>query len=558
MEIIIDNQFKTQLSVAILTSPIIYIPSYHYAYIDLAICEILLSEERSHDLFNITNDDICEYDLSQEKEISFCGNNDDESLDLIELLRQISNGTILNKKKIFLIKGIARSLQETDVQVALMRFASNYETFSPENKCITLILVDAIPISLLPETIIQILQYIEIPLPDTDAISNIVKQIPISKSVLDYVDLQQKVTHCLKGMDLYQICKVLDNALIKTGGLLTYKILYYAQQEKIQIVKKTGVLDVVVSDIKLDMIGGLDVLRGDIKKKAKIFRNLDFSLSKKARIVLPKGILILGMPGCGKSMIAKAISNEFSMPLLRLDIGRLMGQYVGLSEENLRKALAVVEATNPCVLWIDEIEKAFAGSQNKGGNEDSLIVRLLGTFLTWMQERTTPIYIVATANDVMRPEFMRKGRFDEIYFVDFPLQSEREQILRKKIGRFIQKESGVDSIYNFQELEKVIPKVASRMVSDEISNYSNGFSGAEIEFVVNAVIEKKFLAYLEYFGCRSDGVIDITEEDFDEVVKIVKNSVMAGQKGTPSQPSSIQRIRDIQTYYNFKNASNLR
>ena len=311
----------------------------------------------------------------------------------------------------------------------------------------------------------------------------------------------------------------------------------------------------IVSDISLDMVGGLDNLRSDIEKKARIFQNLEFSQSSKVRVTLPKGILILGMPGCGKSMIAKAIANEFSFPLLRLDISRLMGQYVGQSEENLRKALTIIEATNPCVLWIDELEKAFAGSQGRGGQEDSLVVRLMGTFLTWMQERTTPVYIVATANDVMRPEFMRKGRFDEVYFVDFPRQKECEQILRKKIERFTKKENGVSSIYDFSKVLNNLKGVAEMMNSHETSEFSEGFSGAEIECVVNTVVENKFVDYLSYFGARTDGLVAVTEDDFRCVITAMRESIMAHQKGTEGQVTNIERIRIIQRIHKFKEAS---
>lgn len=138
---------------------------------------------------------------------------------------------------------------------------------------------------------------------------------------------------------------------------------------------------------------------------------------------MPKGILILGMPGCGKSMIAKSIANAFNVSLLRLDVNRLMGQYVGQSESNLRRALQTAEAAHPCVLWIDEIEKAFAG--NEGGHND-IVIRLMGHFLTWMQERKTAVYIVATANDVMRPELMRKVDSMKYILWIFPIKRKQK------------------------------------------------------------------------------------------------------------------------------------
>lgn len=555
MKIVIDNIFKTQLTTALLSSPVVYIPHYHYAYLDQALNELLFPTNRTHDIFNLSPEQICEYDISEQKEIEFCGNNGDDSQDLIELFRQLANGTILDKKRIFIVKGIAKKLDEPEIQLSLARFAANYERFSKDLKLTTVIIADATPVSILPSTLLPILRTIEIPLPDENGIGNAINDIQMSKSVKNPDALRQNIIRSLKGLDYYQIISILESVLVKTGGYITENVLKLTQHEKMQIVKKTGILDIVISDVSLDMIGGLDTLRADIKNKSRIFKNLEFSQSDSARVVLPKGILILGMPGCGKSMIAKAIANEFCLPLLRLDIGRLMGQYVGQSEENLRKALAVVEATNPCVLWIDEVEKAFAGSQNQKGQEDSLVVRLMGGFLTWMQERTTPVYIVATANDVMRSEFMRKGRFDEVYFVDFPRQHEREQILTKKIERFVKKQKGVSSIYNFSEVMGNIKKIAKMMQGAEINEFSCGFSGAEIESVVNSVIENKFVEYLNNYGGRTGYSISVYTEDFEVAIKSVASSVMANQKSSEVHPTSIERIRLIQQIHHFRNAS---
>ena len=253
------------------------------------------------------------------------------------------------------------------------------------------------------------------------------------------------------------------------------------------------------------------------------------------------------MPGCGKSMIAKSVANLFNMSLLRLDINRLMGQYVGQSEANLRRALETAEAAHPCVLWIDEIEKAFAGSNN-GGNNDMLVMRLMGHFLTWMQERKTPVYIVATANDAMRPEFMRKGRFDEVYFVDFPTETERKEIFKSKIDKYKDSKSG---IFDFSEL-KSYDKIAEEMVGTS----GSGFSGAEIENLVNVVMNKSFVEYIaEQKNNKAKGISTtprrkITEEAFLEQIKKMKDSVISNQSGT-----TVRRIRELKKVYNFPSAS---
>src|SRR5262249_15111905 len=146
-------------------------------------------------------------------------------------------------------------------------------------------------------------------------------------------------------------------------------------------------------------------------------RALAFSAKARAfGVSEPKGVLLLGVPGCGKSMCAKVVASEWHMPLLRLDIGRIFGGLVGSSEENMRKAIKVAEGVAPCILWLDEIEKGFAGMQS--GGDSGTTARVFGTLLTWMQEKSKPVFVVATANDIrsLPPELLRKGRFDEIFF----------------------------------------------------------------------------------------------------------------------------------------------
>ena len=214
-------------------------------------------------------------------------------------------------------------------------------------------------------------------------------------------------------------------------------------------------------------------------------------------IDMPAGIMIVGMPGCGKSLTAKCISKEFGVPLLRLDIGRLMGKYVGESEENLRKAIRVAEATTPCILWIDEIEKAFAGL----GSGGEVTTRLFGQFLTWMQEKKSAIYVVATANDIsnLPPEFLRRGRFDEIFQVRFPNIKEREAIfkiqLEKRNGKRLP--DGVD------------PHALAVMLKDQ-----DNYSGADIESIVKESMKRAFV----------DGQRKVTQQDLQEIIRNTKSS----------------------------------
>lgn len=280
-----------------------------------------------------------------------------------------------------------------------------------------------------------------------------------------------------------------------------------------------------------------------------IFEHLSLAQSQRACVPLPKGVLIIGMPGCGKSMIAKAIASEFNVALLRLDINRLMGKYVGESESNLRRALETAEAAHPCVLWIDEIEKAFAGSDN--GNND-IILRLMGHFLTWMQERKSTVYVVATANDTLKPELMRKGRFDDVYFVDFPNKQEAKSIFSKSITRY-----SSASLYDWTEINN---QAINEIVDSFFAEKCRGFSGAEISSLVGIVIEGAFRDFIVSEDNRkifaSDKAkIAIKKDSFLTAAKEMRPYVMSNQLNDEKKDSAIVRISKLKRDFNLKSAS---
>ena len=209
----------------------------------------------------------------------------------------------------------------------------------------------------------------------------------------------------------------------------------------------------------MEYVGGLDAL-----KKWLIKRSLAFT--DKARqfgLPAPKGVLLLGVQGCGKSLMAKTISNIWRLPLLRFDVGRVFGSLVGSSEQNIRRAISVAESISPAVFWIDEIDKAFRGSKTSGSTDSGISQRVFSTFLTWMSEKKTPVFVVATANNVsaLPPELLRKGRFDEIFFVDLPTFLERKDIFKVHLA-----------------LRKIDP---GKIDLDSLAHLSTGYSGAEIE-----------------------------------------------------------------------------
>ena len=265
-------------------------------------------------------------------------------------------------------------------------------------------------------------------------------------------------------------CAEAENAmalsLVETKSLEPARI----AREKAQAVKKSGLLELVEDMPSMSAIGGLDLLKNWLTLRKDAF-------GRKAQeygLPTPKGLLIVGVPGTGKSLAAKATASLLGRPLLKLDAGRLYGGLVGQSEGNLRAVIQTCEAIAPCVLWIDEIEKAFAGSKSSGMTDGGTSSRVFGSFLSWMQEKKSPVFVVATANDVAQlpPEFLRKGRFDELFFVDLPNQEEREAIWGIQIGKYGRKAKG----FNLRAL----------------AIGADGFTGAEIE---QAFIEGLYEAF---------------------------------------------------------------
>ena len=243
-------------------------------------------------------------------------------------------------------------------------------------------------------------------------------------------------------------------------------------REKANAIRQNGLLEIVETCQSLDGIGGLDQLKTWLLKRSHAFGQA----AKDYGLPCPKGLLIVGVPGTGKSLTAKATASVFGRPLLKLDAGRLFGSLVGQSEANLRQAINTAEAVAPCVLWIDELEKGFAGSRSSGSADGGKGARVFGSFLSWMQEKTAPVFVVATANDVTQlpPELLRKGRWDELFFTDLPSADEREQIWSIQIARRGRKPQG----FNLEGLAAA----------------SEGFTGAEIE---QAVTDALYLAFAE-------------------------------------------------------------
>jgi ATPase, AAA family len=319
----------------------------------------------------------------------------------------------------------------------------------------------------------------------------ILKFSEINNVKLDKEDLGE-VAISLKGLTKLEIDHVL-NMIIESKKNISISGREIIIKEKGQIIKKSSILEIIDFKERIEDIGGLEGLKEWLHSKAQIFRRLDEA--KKFGVDTPKGVLLVGMPGCGKSLAAKASARLFNVPLLRLDIGRLLGKYVGESEHNMRMALKTAESISPCILWIDEIEKAFAGIDQSGGASD-ITKRLFGQFLTWLQEKENTVFVVATANDITAfpPEFLRKGRFDEVFFIDFPNEEERERIFE----------------IHLEKRGKLTENIDVSRLAEE----TEGYCGADIEEIVKNAVENIFI-----LETKDEKEKEVTTQDLIEAVK---------------------------------------
>ncbi len=332
--------------------------------------------------------------------------------------------------------------------------------------------VQNIPIELEKEVVV-----IDYPLPDLAELNQVLsQQLETNRGKKLTTEVREKLLKAALGLTKDEAEKVYRKAVVKSGKLTESEVDIILSEKK-QLIRRNGILEYIDEDETIDAVGGLEELKKWLIQRSNAFteRAREYGLPQ------PKGMLILGVPGCGKSLIAKTTARLWSLPLLRLDMGRVYdGSMVGRSEANLRNALKTAESISPVILFIDELDKAFAGTTGSADSDGGTSSRIFGSFLTWMQEKTSPVFVMATANRVERlpGEFLRKGRFDEIFFVDLPTPDEKKEIFkihllkrRKEISRF-----------DLEQLAKV----------------ADGFSGAEIEQALIAAMYDAFAQDREF------------------------------------------------------------
>lgn len=388
-----------------------------------------------------------------------------EDCTLEMMLDQLKDYDYLDRK-IILLKDIVPYLEEPRIVSKIKGVARMIN----QGTDATIIIVSNTLV--IPKELEKFITILEMDYLGTDEIKDVILKFIKNNELDDVKDsLVEEMAVAFKGLTEFEINNLLALSYADDGEL-TRRDLRLIFEQKQQMIKKAGILEMIPLKETINDIGGLENLKEWFVRKAKVYKHM--GEAKKYGVDMPKGVLIAGVPGCGKSLNAKAAANLFEVPLLRLDMGRLMGKYVGESENNLRNAIALAEAISPCVLWIDELEKAFAGIGGNGGGAD-VTTRLFGNFLTWMQEKESPTFVVATANDITKlpPELLRKGRFDEIFYVGLPNDKEREKIFQIHINK--RRPQDLKNIRIFDLVAK-----------------TKGFSGADIEGVVKDAIETAF------------------------------------------------------------------
>jgi len=333
------------------------------------------------------------------------------------------------------------------------------------------------PVLAIPPELEKEISVLDLPLPTHADLFQLLKEIVAvvkrnerAKVELSREDVEQ-LLKAAQGLTLAEAESAFAKAIAHDGRLSRDDV-SLVLEEKRQVIRKSGLLEYTPADQRLADVGGLAELKRWLDRRGAAF-------SEAARafgLPEPKGLLLLGVQGCGKSLTAKAIAAQWKLPLLRLDMGRIFSSFIGSSEENLRRAIRVAESVAPVVLWVDEIEKGLSGAGGSSASDGGVGARVFGSLLTWLQEKTAPVFVVATANRIeqLPPELLRKGRFDEIFFIDLPAAAERREILHIHLAKRRRDPAAFD-----------LGALAAR---------TEGFSGAELE---QAVVSALYDAFAE-------------------------------------------------------------
>jgi len=395
----------------------------------------------------------------KDNSFSYIENNEEPE----QLLRHIASQSEKDDSEIYILEDFHDFIEEKNIKIQLRQLAEKLRFFRKHIIIVSSVLN-------LPIELEKYITVIELALPGRTDLEQVLMRVANSAKVEIDNDLKKKLIDAALGMTVMEADLAFCLAAVRNNFDINSPRTVALEKE--QIIKKSGLLDYYQVNESLRNVGGMEILKNWLEKRKQAY---DFK-AQNWGLAEPKGLLLLGVPGCGKSLTAKCIASLWNMPLLRLDIGKVFQGIVGSSEDNIRRAIATAEAVAPCVLWIDEIEKGLSGVQSSGATDGGTTSRIFSTILTWMQEKTDPVFVVATANDIssLPPELLRKGRFDEIFFVDLPNEEDRKSIF---------------SIHLYKNNQ-----ISENFGLDKLAKESIGFNGAEIE---ECVKESMFAAYTE-------------------------------------------------------------
>lgn len=371
-------------------------------------------------------------------------------LEALEFIEKLTPET----KALFILKDFDNFLKDFSIIRKLKNLGRSLKT---QSKNIIIISTEVN----IPDSLRELITVVNFPLPTLQEICEELKRLTESLDQKISNDDLLRLGAACQGLSLERIRRVLSKIIAQYGEIDGVNSFSFILTEKKQIIDQSQLLEFCIANKKMLDLGGLENLKNWIKIRSDAFSQqaIEYGLP------YPKGVLLVGVQGTGKSMAAQIIACEWNLPLLRLDFGRLFGSLVGQSESRIRRVIELVETLAPCILWIDEIDKIFANSQSGGDNGTTN--RVLATFITWLSEKSSPVFVVATANNIdwIPPEVIRKGRFDETFFLSLPNIKERE------------------SIFNVH-LKKVRPSNLDNYQFELLSTVTKNFSGAEIEQVV--------------------------------------------------------------------------
>lgn len=456
--------------------PLIYIVSWEEERVEQAVIRVARGLGKNAFSWSITRGLVPAGSSVQSKKVLSAGSSDPMA-GLREVLERMDPG-------IYLFKDFTPYLTNPEIVRTLRELASHLRQ-SPK----TLILL-ATRLQIPPD-LEKSVTVLDMPLPSYPELERFldeaVKDLESKGKIRVSLDAASKenLLKALTGLTLEEAENVIAKSIVSRQALDDGAVPGVLAEKK-QIIRKSGTLEYHEYHEGLEKIGGLKTLKDWFRRRKHAFsdRARDFGLPA------PKGILLLGVQGCGKSLCAKAVSAAWRQPLLRLDVSKIFGSLVGSSENNIRQAVQMAESVAPAILWVDEIEKAFAGVQSSAFSDSGTTARVFGGFITWLQEKTAPVFVIATANSVttLPPELLRKGRFDEIFYVDLPTKDERKEIFQLHIGSRRRNPAQFDL--------------------DGLAVASEGFSGAEIE---QAVVSGLYAAF--------DAGRDLTTPDLIEALR---------------------------------------